>query len=123
MSGGFRMKHTSFFTWPAICGVPKSGGEYDEVKFEVEFEAVPQDEIDRVIEDLSLGGGDSVSDKNMRGLRRVVRAVRGFEFEREDGTLIEEQSEINDRAYQYPFIMQAIREAWFESQSGYERKN
>ena len=42
----YTLKRVRTFTWPAHCGVPVDGGNYDEVEITLRFRAIPQSELE-----------------------------------------------------------------------------
>jgi hypothetical protein len=109
----FVLAKTDQYSWPVVVQMPKSGGQWDKMSFDVTFKRLRQSEIKKWFEDSNTGDKDFC--------RSVVVGWKGIQSEdKQDVPFSHESLEV---LLDEPQVATAIAKAYLESVSGAPAKN
>jgi len=104
------------YYWPVSIDVPTDGGRFKRETFEVEFQTLPQSELEGFQQDAAE---DSMKDSDF--CRRVVMGWKNIIDE--DGNELPYSLILFEQMIDLPLVAAAITRAYFESLQGRKAKN
>mgnify|MGYP003386941793 CR=1 FL=1 len=95
--------------WPLMIQVPVDGGKSAQHKIEVQYEVLPQSEVDAVVNDSA-----AFFERTLCDWRMVAD---------DDGNAMECNDENKAAMFDVPYVRSAILTGYFEAAAGGRRKN
>ncbi len=106
----FKIAQEPSYKWPVTVHIPKDGGKFVKATFSAEFRALPQDEIDNVLQDIRDGDRDAdFATTSLIGWSGVQDM---------DGSELPYSDEAKAKLTNIPYVRNALVAAFFESISG-----
>lgn len=106
----FKIAQNPSYKWPVTVYVPQDGGKFLKATFSAEFRRLPQDEIDRLLQELRNGDPDvSFAAECLIGWSGVQDT---------DGGELAYCDEAKDKLLNIPYARNGVVTAFFESISG-----
>jgi len=106
----FKIAQQPTYKWPVKVHIPTDGGKFTTGTFTAEFNALPQDEIDKIIE----AGRDGDRDADLA--REVL--VGWASVQDEDGSDLPYSDEAKARLINIAYVRNALVTAFFDSITG-----
>lgn len=97
--------------WPVVVAVPQSGGTVQKQKMTVDFEILPQSEIDALMQE------SRTADQDAALLMRVVKGW-GQTKDEDTGEALEYNAETCANLVDISYVRAALIRAYFEAASG-----
>lgn len=106
----FKIVQETSYKWPVNVFIPRDGGKFTKATFTAEFKALPQGEIDSLLQDSREGDRDAnFSNECLIGWSAVQDA---------DGSELPYSDEAKEKLLQMSYVRNAVVSAFFESISG-----
>ena len=106
----FKIAQNPTYKWPVKVHIPADGGKFVTATFDAEFKALPQDEIDRIIE----AGRDG--DREADLTREFLVGWKGVQDE--DGSDLPFSEEAKAKVINIAYVRNALVTAFFDSITG-----
>lgn len=106
----FKIVQESSYKWPVTVYIPRDGGKFVKAVFSAEFKALPQDQIDGVLQDIREGDPDA---------NFAAECLTGWNGVQDvDGSDLPYSDEAKDKLLNMSYVRNAVVTAFFESISG-----
>lgn len=110
----FRIAKNTSYKWPVTVHIPQDGGKFVKATFTAEFRALPQSEIDSVLQDIRDGDRDAdFTERSLIGWSGV---------QDDDASELPYSDEAKAKLIDIPYVRNALVTAFFESISGGARR-
>lgn len=108
----FKIVDVSSFKWPVKISIPRDGGKFTQATFTAEFAALPQDEIDRALEDVRAGSLDAGF------ASQVLCGWPAGQVQDADGSELPYSDEAKEKLLRMSYVRNGVVEAFFDGVSG-----
>ena len=106
----FKIEQETSYKWPVTVNIPKDGGKFTKATFTAEFSALPQDEIDNLLQDIREGDRDAnFASRCLIGWSAVQDA---------DGNELPYSDEAKEKLLKMTYVRNGVVTAFFDSISG-----